>query len=72
MRLEYLHPVVVRVGHVDVSRPAGSRPRRRLALAIEQAVALDPFTAEVCTLDQIHELVEEIFATPALQIGEFN
>lgn len=29
--------------------------------AIEQAIALDPLTASVCTLDQIHEMVEELF-----------
>ena len=29
---------------------------------IEQAIALDPLTAAVCTLDQIHDMTEELFA----------
>ena len=29
--------------------------------AIEQAIALDPLAAAVCTLDQIHDLTEELF-----------
>ena len=33
--------------------------------AIEQAVALDPLTAAVCTLDQTHDMVEETFETLA-------
>jgi hypothetical protein len=34
-------------------------------------VALDPLTASVCTLDQIHDTVKEIFDTLAPQIGEY-
>ena len=33
--------------------------------AIEQAVALDPLTAALLTLDQIHEMVEEAFVALA-------
>jgi alpha-galactosidase len=40
--------------------------------AIEQAIALDPLTAAVCTLDQIHAMTEEIFAELSHQIGEYT
>ena len=39
---------------------------------IEQAVSLDPLTATVCTLDQIHDMVEEIFEAQAPYIDEFS
>ena len=29
--------------------------------AVEQAVALDPLTAAICTLDEIHDMVQELF-----------
>jgi alpha-galactosidase len=29
--------------------------------AVYQAIALDPLTAAVCTLDQIHDMAEELF-----------
>jgi alpha-galactosidase len=41
--------MVVR-GHMDKDREA-----------IYQAMALDPLTAAVCTLDQIHDMAEEMF-----------
>jgi alpha-galactosidase len=44
-----LQEMVVR-GHMDKDREA-----------IYQAMALDPLTAAVCTLDQIHNLAEEMF-----------
>jgi alpha-galactosidase len=37
---------------------------------IEQAIALDPLTAAVCTLEQIHEMVEELFEHQAPYIAE--
>jgi alpha-galactosidase len=48
------------------SRVAGDDLAVKAALekdrkAAEQAVALDPLTAAVCTLDQIHSMVEETF-----------
>ena len=39
--------------------------------AIEQAISLDPLTAAMCTLDQIHDMVEEIFEAQAPYIGEY-
>ena len=39
--------------------------------AIEQAIALDPLTAAVCTLDQIHELTEELFTVLAPELEQF-
>ena len=33
--------------------------------AIEQAIALDPLTAATCTLDEIHNMTEELFANLA-------
>ena len=47
-------------------RMAGDELAVRAALeldrkAAEQAVSLDPLTAAVCTLDQIHDMVEELF-----------
>jgi alpha-galactosidase len=39
--------------------------------AIEQAIALDPLTAAVCTLDQIHQLTEEILTVLAPEIELF-
>jgi alpha-galactosidase len=44
-----LQEMVVR-GHMDKDRDA-----------IYQAMALDPLTAAVCTLDQIHNMAEEMF-----------
>ena len=37
---------------------------------IEQAIALDPLTAAVCTLDQIHDMVAELFEAQAPYIAE--
>jgi alpha-galactosidase len=39
---------------------------------IEQAVALDPLTAAVCTLDQIHDMVTETFAALAEWLPQFK
>ena len=39
---------------------------------IEQAIALDPLTATVCTLDQIHDMVEELFEAQAPYIDRFS
>jgi len=39
---------------------------------IEQAIALDPLTAAVCTLDEIRAMVKEIFAAQASYIGSFD
>lgn len=38
--------------------------------AIEQAIALDPLTAAVCTLEQIHDMTEELFRVLAPEIGK--
>ena len=40
--------------------------------AIEQAVGLDPLTASVCTLDQIHDMVEELFEADADHLPQFQ
>ena len=40
--------------------------------AVEQAVALDPLTAAVCTLDQIYDMVEELFEALAEYIPQFT
>jgi alpha-galactosidase len=40
--------------------------------AAEQAVALDPLTAAVCTLDHIHDMVEELFDALAIYLPQFN
>jgi alpha-galactosidase len=40
--------------------------------AVEQAVALDPMTAAACTLDQIHDMVEELFAADAPFLPQFK
>jgi alpha-galactosidase len=40
--------------------------------AVEQAVALDPLTAAACTLDQIHEMVEELFEAEAEYLPQFS
>ncbi len=40
--------------------------------AIEQAVGLDPLTASVCTLDQIHDMVEELFEADAEHLPQFQ
>ncbi len=39
--------------------------------AVEQAVALDPLTAAVCTLDQVHDMVEELFKELADYLPQF-
>ncbi len=39
--------------------------------AIEQAIALDPLTASVLTLDQIKSMVDELFAAQKEEIGAF-
>ncbi len=40
--------------------------------AAEQAVALDPLTAAVCTLDEIHDMVEEALAVEAEYLPQFR
>ena len=40
--------------------------------AIEQAIGLDPLTASVCTLDQIHNMVEELFEADAEHLPQFQ
>ncbi len=40
--------------------------------AVEQAVALDPMTAAACTLDQIHDLVDELFQADAPYLPQFR
>ena len=40
--------------------------------AVEQAVALDPMTAAACTLDQIHDMVEELFKADAPYLPQFK
>jgi alpha-galactosidase len=40
--------------------------------AVYQAVALDPLTAAVCTLPQIHAMVEELLTTQAHWLPQFN
>ena len=40
--------------------------------AVEQAVALDPMTASACTLDQIHDMVEELFKADAPYLPQFK
>jgi alpha-galactosidase len=39
--------------------------------AIEQAISLDPLTAAMCTLDQIHDMVEELFEAEAEWLPQF-
>ena len=39
--------------------------------AVEQAIALDPLTAAMCTLDQIHDMVEELFEAEADWLPQF-
>jgi len=40
--------------------------------AVYQAVALDPLTAAVCTLPQIHAMVEELLMAQAQWLPQFN
>ena len=40
--------------------------------AVEQAVALDPMNATACTLDQIHDMVEELFQADAPYLPQFK
>ena len=40
--------------------------------AVHQAVKLDPLTAAACTLEEIHEMTEEIFEANAEYLPEFN
>ena len=40
--------------------------------AVEQAVTLDPLTASACTLDQVHDLVEELFEADAPYLPQFR
>jgi alpha-galactosidase len=59
------------------SRIAGDELAVKAALeldrkAAEQAVALDPLTAAVCTLDQIHAMVDELFTGLAEYLPQFN
>jgi alpha-galactosidase len=59
------------------SRIAGDELAVKAALeldrkAAEQAVALDPLTAAVCTLDQIHDMVDELFTGLAEYLPQFN
>ena len=39
--------------------------------AVHHAVMLDPLTAAVCTLPQIHDLVEELFEAQAQWLPQF-
>ena len=75
-----IHPCYVgdlppQCASLNRSRIAGDELAVRGALegdrkAIEQAIALDPLTAAMCTLDQIHDMVEEIFEAQAPYIDE--
>jgi alpha-galactosidase len=40
--------------------------------AVHHAVMLDPLTAAVCTLSQIHEMVEELLAAQARWLPQFR
>jgi alpha-galactosidase len=40
--------------------------------AVEQAIALDPLTASACTLDQVHDMVAELFAADAPYLPQFK
>jgi len=40
--------------------------------AVEQAVALDPLTAAMCTLDDIHDMVEALFDALAEYLPQFD
>jgi alpha-galactosidase len=40
--------------------------------AIEQAISLDPLTAAVCTLDQIHDMAEEFFEVLGPEISDIE
>jgi len=62
---------------VNRSRSAGDELAVKGALegdrkAVEQAIALDPLTAAVCTLDQIHDMVEELFVVSAEYLPQFK
>ncbi len=62
---------------INRSRIAGDELAVKGALeadkrAIEQAVALDPLTAAVCTLDQIHDMVTETFQALAEWLPQFK
>jgi len=62
---------------LNASRIAGDRLAVTAALhgdrkAAEQAVALDPLTAAVCTLDQIHDMVTEAFTALAECLPQFR
>lgn len=59
------------------SRIAGDELAVKAALeldrkAAEQAVALDPLTAAICTLDQIHDMVDELFTALVEYLPQFN
>lgn len=59
------------------SRIAGDELAVKAALeldrkAAEQAVALDPLTAAICTLDQIHDMVDELFDALSEYLPQFN
>ena len=49
-------------------RPALTGDRAK----IEQAIALDPLTAAVCTLDQIHHMVTELLEADADFLPQFK
>jgi len=62
---------------LNTSRSAGDELSVQGALeadrdAARQAVALDPLTAAVCTLDQVDEMVEELFAALAEHLPQFS
>jgi len=40
--------------------------------AVEQAIALDPLASSTCTLEQIHDMVTELFAADAPYLPQFN
>jgi alpha-galactosidase len=40
--------------------------------AVEQAIALDPLTSATCTLEQIHQMTEELFEADAPYLPQFR
>ena len=62
---------------INRNRSAGDELALKGALegdrkAVEQAVSLDPLTAAVCTLDQIHDMVDEIFDASTEWLPQFK
>ena len=77
-----IHPCYVgdlpeQCASLNRSRSAGDALMVKGALegdrkAVEQAIALDPLTASILTLDQIRKMVEEIFKVQEPYIAGFN